>query len=92
MMEAALAQRLPAVGVQASIPTLGGLFSFGHNAFASARRSAHHVDRILKGAKPGDLPIEQPTTFDFVLNMKTARQLGITIPPAVRIRATQVIE
>jgi putative ABC transport system substrate-binding protein len=92
IIAAALAQRLPAVGVQTAIPGRGGLFSFGHNASAAARRSATYVDRILQGAKPGDLPIEQPTVFDLMLNMKTARQLGITIPPSIRIRATTVIE
>ncbi len=85
-------ERLPAVGVMSSIPGRGGLFSFGHNAPAAARRSATYVDRILKGARPGDLPIEQPTVFDLVLNMKTARKLGITIAPSVRVRATTVIE
>ena len=92
IITAALAQRLPAVGVQASIPARGGLFSFGHNAAAAARRSANYVDRILKGAKPGDLPIEQPTVFDLMLNMKVAKQLGIAIPQSIRVRATTVIE
>ena len=92
IIAAALAQGLAAVGVQNSIPGRGGLFSFGHNAAAAAQRSAYYVDRILKGARPGDLPIEQPTVFDLMLNMKTARQLGITIPPSIRIRATTVIE
>jgi putative tryptophan/tyrosine transport system substrate-binding protein len=92
IMAAALAQRLPAVGVQSSIPGRGGLFSFGHNSQAAARRSASYVDRILKGAKPGDLPIEQPTVFDLVLNMKTAKHLGIMIPNSIRVRATAVIQ
>ncbi len=70
----------------------GGLFSFGIDSLALVRRSAYYVDRILKGAKPGDLPIEQPTTFDLVLNMKTAKALGIAIPPSMRVRATRVIE
>jgi putative tryptophan/tyrosine transport system substrate-binding protein len=92
IMAKAMAQRLPAVGVQAGIPRHGGLFSYGHSASAGARRSAHHVDRILKGAKPGELPIELPTTFDMVLNLKTARQLGIVLPQSVLLRATEVIE
>ncbi len=74
------------------MPRQGGLLSYGPNGTAQARRPAYYVDRILKGAKPGDLPIEQPTSFDLVLNMKTARQLGITLPPSVRLRATEVIE
>lgn len=92
IIASALAQRWPAVGVQASIPQRGGLFSFGHSAPAAARRSAYYVDRILKGAKPGDLPIEQPTTFELVLNLKTATTLGIVIPQSMKLRATRLIE
>lgn len=88
----AQAQRLPLVGTAPQIPRQGGLFNYGADGLALARRSAHHVDRILKGAKPGDLPIEQPTTFEMVLNLKTAKQLGITIPPSVMVRVTEVIE
>ena len=88
----ALASRLPVVGSVAPIPRLGGLFNYGADGYALARRSAHYVDRILKGAKPGDLPIEQPTVFELILNLKTARALGITIPSSMRLRATEVIE
>ena len=92
MIELALAQRWPVVGNSIGISRQGGLFSFGVDDFALARRSAYYVDRILKGAKPGDLPIEQPTAFQMVLNLKTAKALGITIPQSMRIRATEVIE
>ena len=88
----ALAQGLPAVGVVGGVAVHGGLFSYGADGLALARRGAHYVDRILKGAKPGDLPIEQATTFRLVLNMKTAKSLGITIPTSMRLRATDVIE
>ena len=92
IMQLALAQRWPVVGNQTATPRLGGLFSYGPDRIALFRRSAYYVDRILKGAKPGELPIEQPTTFEMVLNMKTAKTLGIAIPPSIRLRATEVIE
>ena len=65
---------------------------YGSDRTALYRRSAYYVDRILKGTKSSDLPIEQPTTFEFVMNLKTAKTLGITIPPSVMVRATKVIE
>ena len=92
IVSSALAQRLPVVGVAPAIAVRGGLFSYGPDGYALARRGAHHVDRILKGAKPGELAIEQPTTFELTLNMKTAKTLGITFPPSILLRATLVIE
>ncbi len=92
IIKLALAQDWPVAGIGSSTPRLGGLFSYGSDQRVMLQRAAFYVDRILKGAKPGDLPIEQPTVFELVLNLKTAKQLGIVMPQSMLIRATEVIE
>ena len=88
----ALKSRLPSMYGSRHAVEAGGLMSYGTVQAESYRRVAYFVDRILKGAKPADLPVEQPTKFELVINLKTAKQIGVTIPPAVLARANRLIK
>jgi putative ABC transport system substrate-binding protein len=91
MFELATNRRLPTIAGGQQFAEAGGLLSYGANITDTCRRSAVFVDKILKGSKPGELPIERPTKFDFVINLRTAKQIGVTIPPSVLVRADRVI-
>jgi ABC-type uncharacterized transport system substrate-binding protein len=88
----AVKTRLPTMFPYSSFTEAGGLISYGPNLLDLYRRAAYFVDKILKGAKPADLPVEQPTKFELVINLKTAKQIGLTIPPNVLARADRVIK
>jgi len=92
LVDALAASRLPAVYTARVFVEAGGLMSYGPDLPDVWRRSAAYVDKILKGAKPGDLPVEQPTTFELVINNRTAKTMGLTIPPSLVLRAEQILE
>ncbi len=92
LADLALKYRLPTITDFRELTEAGGLLSFGPDLVDSYRRAATHVDKILKGANPADLPMEQPTKFDLFVNLKTARDLGLTIPQSVLLKATKVIQ
>ena len=92
VVEFALKNRLPSIYAWKDPVSAGGLIAYGVNIPQVYRRAAYYVDKILRGTKPGDLPVEQPTKFDLVINLKTAKALGLTIPHSLLVRADQVIE
>ena len=92
MAELALKHRLPSLSCEVTSAEAGTLLFYGPSIREGCQRAATYVDKILKGAKPADLPVEQPTKFELVINLKTAKALGLTIPPALLQGADQVIE
>jgi putative tryptophan/tyrosine transport system substrate-binding protein len=88
----ALKSRLPSMYQGREAVDAGGLMSYGADVADSYRRAATYVDKVLKGAKPADLPVEQPTKFELVINLKTAKQIGLTIPQSLLYRADKVIK
>jgi putative tryptophan/tyrosine transport system substrate-binding protein len=92
LVELAARHRLPAVYETRLFPEVGGLLSYGPHPYERFTRAGVYVDRILRGARPGELPVEQPSTFELVLNLQTARSLGLNVSPALRLRADHLIE
>ncbi len=92
IVELAAKSKVPAMYGFPEFVHAGGLMAYGPNMPDLFRRAADYVDKIIKGAKPGDLPVEQPTKFELVINLKTAKALGLTIPQSLLLRADQVIE
>jgi putative ABC transport system substrate-binding protein len=92
LVNLAAKHRLPAVTTWREFPDEGGLMSYGPNIADLYRRAANYVDKILKGAKPADLPVEQSSKFELVINLKTAKALGLTIPQSLLLRADEVIQ
>jgi putative ABC transport system substrate-binding protein len=92
LADLAIKSRLPSMHSQRAAVEAGDLMSYGPSIVALFHRATHFVDKILRGAKPADLPVEQPTKFELVINLKTAKALGLTIPPSLLQRADQVIE
>ena len=92
IIAAAARNNVPALYAASNLTRDGGLLSYGVDLVDLFRRAASYVDRILRGAKPGDLPVQFPTKFEMVVNLKTAKALGLTVPPSIRLRADEVIE
>ena len=88
----ALKRQLPTISGETGFAEAGGLTTYGASIHDNFRRAAAYVDKILKGARPGDLPIEQPTKFELVVNLKTTKALGLTLPPSILARADQVLQ
>ena len=92
IVELVAKHRLPSIGAYAEYAEAGGLMSYGQNVGENFRRAATHIDKIFKGANPGEIPVEQPTRFEMVVNIKTAKALGLKVPQSILILATKVIE